>query len=304
MYFLFEKVYLWWLIEFPKLFNWCHARMFMPNTVDFPCHFSLSARRPPRLVVVGFKHSGVWYSGMITSHLSVHRTLHDILNSIWQYNFPENFLHYHTTIGSLFSYISLMISCIETLSLLTFCSKLINLTPGMHRLQRGASAKVEENFPLWVSKFRNLAPGLENRYAREKFFFFFKFLEDMSPILWGHWYLCFGLLVISPLGFKARVGSLIRTLWRHTFDNFPEIHLWCYTCQSLGSRHGSWADLFHIPVKALVWLKRETSCPMSERSTDWAMPARLCTGKVSIQEPVFSSLNLKQIDTERVPLSH
>ena len=26
--------------------------------------------------------------------------------------------------------------------------------------------------------------------------------------LWGHWYLCFGLLVMSALGFKARVDSL------------------------------------------------------------------------------------------------
>ena len=37
---------------------------------------------------------------------------------------------------------------------------------------------------------------------------------------WGHWYPCFGFLVTSPLGFKARVGSAL----------FPEIHLWCYTC--------------------------------------------------------------------------
>ena len=27
---------------------------------------------------------------------------------------------------------------------------------------------------------------------------------------WGHWYPCFGFLVTSPLGFKARVGYLIR----------------------------------------------------------------------------------------------
>ena len=36
-------------------------------------------------------------------------------------------------------------------------------------------------------------------------------------ILWGHWYPCFGLLVTSPLGFKSRVGSLIRT-W-HKIEN-------------------------------------------------------------------------------------
>ena len=26
---------------------------------------------------------------------------------------------------------------------------------------------------------------------------------------WGHWYPCFGFLVMSPLGFKARVGSAL-----------------------------------------------------------------------------------------------
>ena len=26
---------------------------------------------------------------------------------------------------------------------------------------------------------------------------------------WGHWYPCFGFLVTSPLGFKAKVGCLI-----------------------------------------------------------------------------------------------
>ena len=28
-------------------------------------------------------------------------------------------------------------------------------------------------------------------------------------LFWGHWYPCFGLLVTSPLGFKARVGSAL-----------------------------------------------------------------------------------------------
>ena len=44
---------------------------------------------------------------------------------------------------------------------------------------------------------------------------------------------------MSPLGFKARVGSLIYTWWRHTWYMFPEIHLWCDTCWSLGGQHGS-----------------------------------------------------------------
>ena len=41
------------------------------------------------------------------------------------------------------------------------------------------------------------------------FLFFLKFLADTCPFL-GHWYPCFGFLVTSPLGFKARMGCLIR----------------------------------------------------------------------------------------------
>ena len=41
--------------------------------------------------------------------------------------------------------------------------------------------------------------------------FFLIFGGHMS-FLWGHWYPCFGLLVMSALGFKARVESLARFL--------------------------------------------------------------------------------------------
>ena len=39
--------------------------------------------------------------------------------------------------------------------------------------------------------------------------FFLKFLADTHVLFWGHWYPCFGFLVTSPLGFKARVGSAL-----------------------------------------------------------------------------------------------
>ena len=78
------------------------------------------------------------------------------------------------------------------------------------------------------------------------------FLVDKC-FLWGHWYPCFGLLVMSPLGFKVRVGSLIYTWWRHTCYTFTEIHLWCNTCGPLSSQHGSWADLFHVPASRHWW---------------------------------------------------
>ena len=40
-------------------------------------------------------------------------------------------------------------------------------------------------------------------------FFFLKFLTDTRVLFSGHWYPCFGFLVTSPLGFKARVGSAL-----------------------------------------------------------------------------------------------
>ena len=42
-----------------------------------------------------------------------------------------------------------------------------------------------------------------------KTFFFKKNFCWTHVHLWGHWYPCFGLLVTSPLGFKARVGSAL-----------------------------------------------------------------------------------------------
>ena len=45
-----------------------------------------------------------------------------------------------------------------------------------------------------------------------------------KSFLWGHWYPRFGLLM-SPLGFKARVGSPTRAWCKHTCYMFPEIHL-------------------------------------------------------------------------------
>ena len=49
--------------------------------------------------------------------------------------------------------------------------------------------------------------------------------EILDPPL--HWYPCFELMVTSPL------GTLIRTLWRHTWYTFTEIHLWCDTFASV-----------------------------------------------------------------------
>ena len=60
---------------------------------------------------------------------------------------------------------------------------------------------------------------------------FFKSIWPTHVLYWGHWYPCFGFLVTSPLGFKARVGSALFALQRQMYCTFPEIHLW-YCCIS------------------------------------------------------------------------
>ena len=66
--------------------------------------------------------------------------------------------------------------------------------------------------------------------------------------------------------FQSRVGSLIRTWWRHTCYTFPEIHLWRDTCWPLGSQHGSQTNP-HIHDQALVGIKWATYRARGERST-------------------------------------
>ena len=68
-----------------------------------------------------------------------------------------------------------------------------------------------------------------------QFFKMFIFWRTLV-LLWGHWYPCFGLLVTSVLGFKARASSFINTWWKCML---PEIYLWCNTWRPLGSQHGS-----------------------------------------------------------------
>ena len=87
----------------------------------------------------------------------------------------------------------------------------------------------------------------------ECFVVLFFIFAGQKSFLWGYWYPCFGLLVMSPLGFKATVGSLICTWWKCMCNRFHEIHFWCDTCQPLGGQHDSWADLFHIPASRYWW---------------------------------------------------
>ena len=52
-----------------------------------------------------------------------------------------------------------------------------------------------------------------------------------------------GLMVKSPLGFKAREQLKLRLVEAHAL-HMPKTHPWCDTCQPLDHR----ANLFHIPA--------------------------------------------------------
>ena len=110
----------------------------------------------------------------------------------------------------------------------------------------------DNGFPVFYWQCFKTGPyGLKilswNSYV--KFFHSFKKIFGRhKPLLWGHWYLCFWLLVTSPLGFKARLDSLICSWWRCTWCMSPEIHLWCDTCQPLDTQHGG-QSLFTCELK-------------------------------------------------------
>ena len=91
--------------------------------------------------------------------------------------------------------------------------------------------------------------------------FFKNFFGGHDAFLWGHWYPCFGLLVMSPLGFKAEWAALF-TFGRgvhvtHSLrftSGATHANLWA--AQLISSRH--WWGSNRRPIA---------------RSTDWAMPA-------------------------------
>ena len=92
---------------------------------------------------------------------------------------------------------------------------LFNLWP-KHLLTEG---KIFKNvLPLvWLLKIINGNQGLPMSYIvapSTSFFFFLNFLEDMSPFCGATDTPVYGLLVMSPLGFKARVGSALFELSR------------------------------------------------------------------------------------------
>ena len=83
------------------------------------------------------------------------------------------------------------------------------------------------------------------------FSFFLKVFWRTHVLFWGHWYPCFGFLVTSPLGFKARVGSALFAIFAEANvmyipqDSPLVLHL-PTSCRSLPHMHVQRWDLAQI----------------------------------------------------------
>ena len=122
---------------------------------------------------------------------------------------------------------------------------------------------------LCVDLITSAAPWKTPSY---RLLFFFKFFEDISPFcgVTDPW---FGLLVMSPLGCKARVGNLLH-VWRR---GIYVIHSLILTTGGTSWQlrwQLSWS-LPHTWEQALVGLKTWTYHAINQYSTDWAILTRL-----------------------------
>ena len=73
---------------------------------------------------------------------------------------------------------------------------------------------------------------------------FKKKIVGHKSFFWSHWCPCFRFLVMSALGFKARMDPLL-VCFLTCAQWIPQIHLWCDTCWPLDSQYGSQSRSLH-----------------------------------------------------------
>ena len=93
-----------------------------------------------------------------------------------------------------------------------------------------------------------------------------KIFGGHKSFLWGHWYPCFGPVVMSTLGFKAR-GDPLLVCFLTCVQWIPQIHLWCDTCWPLYSQHGSQSHSLHAVAEVGCWdpHSKQTCYPLGHR---------------------------------------
>ena len=151
--------------------------------------------------------------------------------------------------------------------------------------------------------------GFKSNFRLHYHLYLFLFLLIFGvheSFLWGHWYPCFGLLVTSPLGFKARVDPLL-ACFLTCAQRIPEIHLWCDTCWPLGGQHGSRSSSLHATYVAEVgcqnsiriywWLVRATYVVDGLFLGDffWKLVGTVCIHMSHVQLP-YTVINMWRIN--------
>ena len=112
----------------------------------------------------------------------------------------------------------------------------------------------------------------------------YPFIGGHKSFLWGHWCPCFGLLVTSVPGFKARVGLLICLLHylpaTHSSDSPLVWHLLMSWQLSMAWQPSCFQSMYLYKYKHRVGLEFWIKIPLpysvwhDRRSTEWGMPVR------------------------------
>ena len=118
--------------------------------------------------------------------------------------------------------------------------------------------------------------------------FCFSIFGAHMSFLWGHWYPCFGLLVMSAL--VSKPGWILLACF--LVCNVSQIHLWCDTCWLLRGQHGSWALLIHVLAELVstsiggVQTHDRACCTQHNTVNHWTTLARqasyFCTNTIDL----------------------
>ena len=123
-----------------------------------------------------------------------------------------------------------LFSCSTSLQYILLASKLhFTFTSAVGKIHLSFHLRMVPQIMLKISSLQRKIPWT---------IFSLNNFEGQRFCLWGYWHLCFGLLVIFALGFKARVDPSLACFLAF-LQWIPQIHLWCDTCWPLGCQHGN-----------------------------------------------------------------
>ena len=155
------------------------------------------------------------------------RRLQQIVSSLMQQTEDTNVSYTDTAITIQSTLYNNSMTCV-TLEVMCYISEMPKgVIHGLSGFLRDAQfGKVILFTKLWFTLFIVLESSIFEKIFKKIFF------AGHKSFSWGNWYPCFWLLVISVLGFKARMDQSLECFFAYV-PQIPQIHLWCYTCQPL-----------------------------------------------------------------------